>query len=268
MITSRAKAAWFLETGVRLDASYHLSEGRQAGYKVKMSPNGWKELGQITKRIFNGARFKRYYVEAEERGIPFMGNADMLKADLSSLKKISKVKTYNLSDLWFERGWTLISCSGTFGGTLGKAVYSTNDFVEKTGSQHIMRVVPDEEKIPGGYLYAFLASKYGYGLLTQSTYGSAIQHIEPHHVLGLPVPLLPEVEVNQIHRQIQQAVDFREEATRLMAQANNDLMRACSLSELTTDEYEYFGFHTGKRPVSTFTTRDVSATTLTASTLR
>jgi restriction endonuclease S subunit len=264
MITARAKAAWFTETGVRLDASYHLSEGRQAEYKIKQSPNGWKELGDVTKRIFNGGRPKRYYVDDVERGIPFMGNADMLKADFTSLKLISKTKTANLSDLWFEKGWTLLSRSGTYGGTLGKAVYATNDFVGKTGSEHIMRVVPDEDKIPGGYLYAFLASKYGYGLLTQNTYGSAIQHIEQHHVLDLPVPLLPESEVKQVHEWIEQSAGFREEATCLMRKAGEELMLACGLSELTANEYEYFGFHPASRPVSTFISRKVDATTLTA----
>ncbi len=260
MKTACAKSAWFDETGVRLDASYHLSEGRQARYKIERSPNGWKELGSVTARIFNGARFKRYYVEDAERGIPFMGNADMLKADLSALKRVSKVKTYNLNELWLEKGWTLISCSGTIGNT----VYSTSDFVSKTASQHIMRVVPNDAKIPGGYLYAFLTSKYGYGLLTQSTYGGVIQHIEPHHILDLPVPLLPEAELQQIHQSIEHAARLREEATRLMTRANEELMSACGLSKLTADDYEYFGVHPSTRPASIFTARKVEATTLAA----
>jgi type I restriction enzyme S subunit len=220
MKTASAKATWLDETGVRLDASYHLSEGRQAKIRVERSPYGWKELGRVSERIFNGARFKRYYVENPERGIPFMGNADMLKADFSALKRVSKVKTYNLNELWLKHGWTLISCSGTIGNT----VYSTEDFVGKTASQHIMRVVPNEKEILGGYLYAFLTSKYGAGLLTQGTYGGVIQHIEPHHVFGLPVPLLPEDLMLEVHQKIEQAAQLR-------ASANTALRVAVELLE-------------------------------------
>lgn len=212
MKIASAKAAWLDETGVRLDASYHLSDGRQAKIRIERSPYGWKSLGQVSERIFNGARFKRYYVENPERGIPFMGNADMLKADFSALKRVSKVKTYNLDELWLKQGWTLISCSGTIGNT----VYSTGDFIGKTASQHIMRVVPNDNEILGGYLYAFLTSKYGAGLLTQGTYGGVIQHIEPHHVLGLPVPLLPEDLMLEVHQKIEEAALLRVAANKAM----------------------------------------------------
>jgi hypothetical protein len=50
--------------GVFIFRAASLSEGKASW--VELSPNGWKELGKVTKRIFNGA-LKRYYVEAEER---------------------------------------------------------------------------------------------------------------------------------------------------------------------------------------------------------
>jgi type I restriction enzyme S subunit len=51
-----------------------------------------------------------------------------------------------------------------------------------------MRVVPDAEKIPPGYLYAYLSSKFGVPLVVGGTYGAIIQHIEPEHIANLPVP--------------------------------------------------------------------------------
>jgi type I restriction enzyme, S subunit len=220
MKTARAKASWLAETGVRLDAGYHLSEGRQARLLVERSPGGWATLGAVTKRIFNGPRFKRYYVQDAERGIPFMGNSDMLKADVSNLKLISKKHTRSLAELWLEKDWTLISCSGTIGNT----VFTTAEFEGKTASQHIMRVVPDTEKIPAGYLYAFLASKYGRGLLTQGTYGAVIQHIEPQHIAELPVPLLSEAEMRRIGNMVQEAGRLRVMAQELRGGGGNSLI--------------------------------------------
>lgn len=216
MMTIRSgSSAWFAETGIRLDASYHLSEGRQAKIQADKCPTGVKPLGRVTKAIFNGARFKRFYVDDSERGIPFMGSSDMMKSDFASLKYISKRLSRNVADLWVKKDWTLISCSGTIGNT----VYTNDDFEGKTASQHIMRVVADSERIYPGYLHAFLTSKYGYALLTQGTYGAVIQHIEPHHIANLPVPILPNAEQQAIHTAIETAARLRVEANALLTGA-------------------------------------------------
>lgn len=55
-------------------------------------------------------------------------------------------------------------------------------------SQHVMKVVPDPARIPPGYVYAFLSSRYGVPLVVSGTYGAIIQHIEPEHIADLPVP--------------------------------------------------------------------------------
>ncbi len=209
------KSTWFHDSDLRLDASFHLSEGRIAKIFIDKCPYEVDTLGNVTSKIFNGARFKRNYVEDKERGIPFMGSSDMLKSDLSSLKYLSKKLSKNLEDLWLEKDWTLVSCSGTIGNT----VYTNDDFVGKTASQHVMRIIANSQKIHSGYLHAFLSSKYGYNLLTQGTYGAVIQHIEPHHIKDLPIPLLPEKQQEEIHQLIVDAAQLRVEANRLLGQA-------------------------------------------------
>ncbi|RTQ45463.1 restriction endonuclease subunit S [Hymenobacter gummosus] len=216
MKTAVAKSGWLQETGVRFDAAYHLSEGRQARHLVESAPLGTVGLGEATKRIFYGGRAKRYYVDSPERGIPFMGSSDMLKADLSSIKYVSTKHTRDLEDSMLQAGWTLISRSGTIGNT----AFTTKDFEGKAASEHIIRVVPNG-KLPAGYLYAFLSSSFGYGLLTQGTFGAVIQHIEPDFVAEVPVPLLPEAQMQQIHADIEAASTLREQATQLLLDANN-----------------------------------------------
>jgi type I restriction enzyme S subunit len=52
----------------------------------------------------------------------------------------------------------------------------------------VVKVVPVPDRIPPGYLYAFLSSRYGVPLVVSGTYGAIIQHIEPEHIADLPVP--------------------------------------------------------------------------------
>ncbi|MFV0220363.1 restriction endonuclease subunit S [Empedobacter falsenii] len=206
--------SWIVDNSNRLDAKPYLSEGRIASIKVLKSPLGHEKLKDITFDIFNGPRFKRYYVEDPKKGVAFMGSSDMLKADLNNLKFISKKYSNNLEKLRLLEDWILVSCSGTIGNT----VYTNADFKDKTASQHIMRIIPSDVK-RAGYLYAYLSSKYGYNLLTQGTYGAVIQHIEPHHIEDLPVPILPEEKQQQIHQLIVDSANLRVEANKLLKEA-------------------------------------------------
>ncbi|WP_329806420.1 methylation-associated defense system restriction endonuclease subunit S MAD5 [Flavobacterium facile] len=221
------KNNWFSESDLRLDASYHLSEGRVTKLMINNCPYDIEPLQNVTNKIFNGARFKRYYVDNPEKGIPFMGSSDMLKTDLNGLKFISKKLSKNINSLKIEKDWILVSCSGT----IGKTVFSNVDFHNKTASQHIMRIVANK-KIQSGYLYAFLSSKYGYSLLTQGTYGAVIQHIEPNHIVDLPIPLIPDSKQIIIHNLIKEASNLQSEANNLLSEAENDFHSNNNISYL------------------------------------
>lgn len=216
MKVGKANFKWFSEGGVRLDSSYHLSEGRVYRKTLEKSPLGNKTIGEVSSDIFYGGRAKRVYVDNEKVGIPFMGSADMLRSDFSSLKYISKKLTKNLDAFLLNKEWTLISRSGTIGNT----AYVTEDFDGKAASEHIIRVVPNE-KIQSGYLYSFLSSKYGYMLMTQGTFGAVIQHVEPDYLSGLPIPILPESKQEEIHNLIVESSNLRVEANKLLKEATN-----------------------------------------------
>jgi len=211
MKTLIAKNSWLGINGSRLDASFHLSDGRLAKIKLERCPYEVVSLHEVTRDIFNGARFKRYYVQKKDKGIPFMGSSDMMKSDITGLKLISKRLTKNIDDLYIKKDWILVSCSGTIGNT----VYTNDDYHNKTASQHIMRIIANG-KLPSGYLYAYLSSKFGYSLLTQGTYGAVIQHIEPQHINDLPIPILPNLKQQQIHNLILSAAKLRVEANKFL----------------------------------------------------
>jgi type I restriction enzyme S subunit len=86
--------------------------------------------------------------------------------------------------------------------------YARDDMNGLACSEDVMRVVPNTDIIPSGYLYAFLSSRFGVPLVVSGTYGAIIQHIEPQHLADLPIPRLGKIE-EQAHELVQKAAELR-----------------------------------------------------------
>lgn len=214
MKTTKIKKSIFNESGIRFDASYHLSDGPVTKQKLNNSPYQTTTLSKVVISNFKGNIFKRSYVDNANYGFKFLTASDMMKIDINGGKYISKKYT-KIENLKLDEGWLLISRSGT----LGNIVYTNSDFKEIIGTDDLIRVIPDNKKIKSGYLYAFLASKFGYGLITQSGYGGVVQHIEPHHIEELPIPLIPEDKQSVIHDLIINASILKVEANKFLEEA-------------------------------------------------
>ncbi len=208
------KHKWFGESDLRLDASYHLSDGPLTKLKLKNSPYETTILSKETKDIFKGNIFKRTYVENSNVGYQFMTASDMMKNNIDSETFISKKYT-KLANLMLEKNWILVSRSGT----LGNTVFTNDDFEGVVGTDDLIRILPAEKNVLSGFMYAYLASRYGYGLLTQSGYGGVVQHIEPHHIENLPIPIFPKAKQKEINSLIIQASTLRVDANRAFNKA-------------------------------------------------
>ena len=229
----------------RFDASYHLSDGVLSRQIVHRTPYPVTTIGAASSRVFHAGRWKRAYVSNTNTGVALVGSSDMLKADLNTLKLISRRFTPDYSDKILEKGWILVSCSGT----IGNSVFTTQEHAGKLASQHVMRIVPNDQLV-AGYVYAFLSTHYGYNLLTQGTFGAVIQHIEPANVSSIPIPVMPDDFQLRIDGSIQKASTLREEAAELISSAERKLKDATGLEDLTVDDYDYFGPRNDTRQVS------------------
>jgi len=205
---------WFASADIRFDASFYCNEVNEYKLLLNKLPYSLGKVKDYASKIFYGGRAKRNYVSEPDRGIPFLSSSDMLKSDFSNVKYISKRLTGNKEELLLQKDWILISRSGTVGNT----VYTNNDFVNKAGSEHIIRVIPNRD-IKSGFLYSYLSSKFGYAFLTQGTFGAVIQHIEPEHIANIPVPIFPPEKQEAIHNLIVQAAELRVEANKMLANA-------------------------------------------------
>jgi type I restriction enzyme S subunit len=231
------------ESGRRLDASYHVSEGVKALHFIQQwadqpaqvpvpasrvlrdsamaySDRRVDALKEVCRPegIFIPGRFKRIYVDDPDHGEPWLSPSDMLKADLSDLRLISRKYTPSIESLRVYQGWLLLSRSGT----VGNLAYVREDMDGLVGSDDIIRIVADPEKIPPGYLYTFLTSPLGRALIEQKTYGAVVPHIEAHHVTDLPIPRLNWATEHQIHVSVEQAAALRVEANEELAGVNTE----------------------------------------------
>jgi len=206
------------KTAGRVDASYHVPivnaiVEHMKEYAAEVTTVGDK---RISKEIILPGRFKRVYVE-EGYGRVFIGGKQIHELDPVNKKYLSLVHHGDRisKQLELHEGMTLITCSGT----IGKVTLVGKHWENWTANQHIIRVIPASKDV-AGYLSVFLASEYGYPLITHYTYGSVVDEIDDNHVSSIPFPILKNAEVQQrINTLALQANEKRYEAYKLEQQA-------------------------------------------------
>lgn len=203
------RSAWLEEGGRRLDCNPYMSGALEARDTLERLPLT-ERLSTVTARIFHAGREARLWVDDAAHGVPFMGSSDIRVADFSALPLIAKRQVERNPLFTLGSGWTLITRSGT----IGRMAYARPDMEGMACSEHVLRVVPDAERIPPGYLYAFLSSRYGVPLVVSGTYGAIIQHIEPEHIAELPVPRFGSIFEQEVAQSIDAAAAARSAASK------------------------------------------------------
>lgn len=234
-------SSWIENNGRRLDCGPYMSGAIEAKELLKKIKT--ESLSSLTSGynggIYNGPQFVRNYVDDPAYGVPFLTTSTMLQADMTNLPMISAKDAHSakLSYLKVEGGMTLITCSGS----IGRMAYARKDMADCWSNQDIMKVVADPNKISSGYLYAFLSSRFGVPIVVSGTYGAIIQHIEPHHIAGLPVPRLGAVE-DQAHELIQRAADAQVESGELCKYAGSMVNEICGFPEKLAPAARIFAY--------------------------
>jgi type I restriction enzyme S subunit len=225
-------SSWLERDGRRLDCNPYMSGALEAKVLLESMPARKDKLQTLTRGglsgIFHAGRIKRMWVDSQEHGRPFLSSTEILQADLSNLPFISKKAVAENPRLPLHAGWTLITRSGT----VGRMAYARPDMEDCACSEDVLRVVPDAEKIPPGYLYAYLSSKFGVPIVVGGTYGAIIQHIEPEHIANLPVPRLGAAFETRVHGLVERAAQLRSEAAQLLIDATAELEKIAKLPHL------------------------------------
>lgn len=225
--------------GYRLDCSPYLGGALETKVLLEKLPLRKDTLKEVTTAIYHAGRESRQWVESPEYGVPFISGSDLQKVDLSNLPLISKRQVAKTPHFTIRAGYTLITRSGT----IGKMAYARRDMDGMACSEHVLRVVPDTEKIPSGYLYAYLSSKFGVALVVSGTYGSIIQGIEPEHLLrnDVVVPRLGDALEHEVHTLVEQSAELRTKASLEINEVTGSLREFLGLPRLTHTNVRGFG---------------------------
>src|SRR5206468_1325512 len=83
---------------------------------LEKSPSLKSTIGALSHDVLIGGRTKRNYVESAY-GTPFLSGKNLIQIRPSELKHVSNSETEDLEDMLLDRGWILITRSGTIGRT-------------------------------------------------------------------------------------------------------------------------------------------------------
>lgn len=214
----------------RLDASAYNAEAMAAYTKVKSYACGnvplWGENGLIN-NAFVGSRFKRIYT-SDESDIPFFLPSDIENIFPKASKHISRQTKANFDGLRVHKGMLLISCSGT----IGKSSLVGSALDGQVFSHDLLRIT-FHNPYDLGYVYAFLNTDIGLTLLRSNNYGAVIDHIEPEHLMNIPIPNAP-IELRQkIHDLITLSFDLRDQSNELIDRAQKTLYHELDLPPIS-----------------------------------
>lgn len=219
MKTKAVPISWVLEDEHRLDCGPFTRGGIEAKKMLEATHVPKDKLVRLTRGGLSGMYHvgmdKLRWVEGPNHGVPFLRSADILRNDLSEQPFISRQQVAGNPLFKCPPGTTLITRSGT----IGRMAYCRSDMAEMAISQDVLKVVPNNEKVLSGYLFAFLSSKFGVPLIVSGTFGSIIVHIEAENIAELPVPRLGAELERRTHDLVDVAAKNRTRAVDLLTQA-------------------------------------------------
>ena len=176
-------SGFLTESGeIRLDAGRYSPRLINAIRILRGSGLDLERLADITLKVFIPPRFKRVYVEAEH-GVPFLQGSHVVHFQPADLKYLSR-SSHRLEQWIVRSGWLLVTCSGT----IGRTIVCPPEWDGWAASQHILRIVPNEQKCPSGYLCAFLSSPLGQAQLIANIYGAVVDELTEEQAGGILVP--------------------------------------------------------------------------------
>jgi type I restriction enzyme S subunit len=193
----------------RLEGSFHdpvalAAEDQLRDLAVKVTTIG---DARVTREIRAITKFrKRVYVE--KGGIPLLSSKQIFQVDPVDVKKLAKgAHTKDLPEIQLEENMIAVTRSGTIGRVQIIPAY----MAQWTASEHATRFLAASDMNPG-YLYAWLASDYGYCLITRHSYGSVILEVDKEMFSSVPIPI-PEPSIrDEIGNLVLEANALRDKA--------------------------------------------------------
>ena len=163
--------------------------------------------------VMNPPVFKRQFCSPTERAVQYFQSSDVNIASESSSVFVYKPQAERIKAI-VHKGDILVTGFGTIGNA--RLISRHQDGV--CYANNVARIRTKGEVL-NGYIYAFMASKYGSAQLNKNASGSVVRYIEAP---GIKKVLIPNTRVSfqqEVDDLIQKSARLREEATRLLETA-------------------------------------------------
>lgn len=157
--------------------------------------------------IFYPGRHKRNYIDgSNENAVPFYSGTQILQIRPFDIK----YQPYNYKSArnhFVKKDWILITRSGS----TGRVVMVTDSIAGSMVTEHVIRVIVDDDIIDPYYVYAYLATEnIGKVLLEKGIYASVVDHITPDFVSTIPIPRLAPEKEKEIAEKVRKSEEFRD----------------------------------------------------------
>lgn len=205
-------AHWLFSGENRLDGGYYAQEATAASRILQDSGFEIKLLKDLTSQLYYPGRFKRIYAKSKRDGIPFLTASEMLQFRPESQEYLAN--SANSAMYQVPENFILVTRSGT----VGRCVIVGKRLSRFAITDDAIRV--ETKDLPTGYVYAYLSTWIGQALISKDQYGSAIKHLEPHHLEKIPAPIVSPKEQAQISQEVIKAFELRDEANNLLDEAD------------------------------------------------
>lgn len=211
MKASKIKSNFIFED-VRFNASYFLNEDAMNSMKLESNRDRCVDLEEVAD-VWNPPIFKRQFCEKTEKSIPYCQSSDVTNQLEGSDVYIYKEQAVKVNSV-VKENQILVTGFGTIGNT--RLVNELSAGISY--ANNVCRIEPNE-KLPFGFIYAFLTSKYGRSQLNKNASGSVVRYIEAPGIKKTLIPVLSAEIQQQIHQLIVEASELRVEANRLLNEA-------------------------------------------------
>lgn len=218
------------DESLRLEANIYATDAAQAKIKVTHNRYGYVLLKEMVDTCSYPNRFKRNYISSL-KGMPFFMPSQMQEINPKPYKFIATQAIKNLGELVVQKNTLLITRSGT----VGKVMLVNKSLENGLFSDDIIRL-KTKKIFDLSYIYTFFLSKTGNQIIQSMNYGSVIKHIEPEHLLGLPIPNPPESIKQHIHDLITRSFELRDQSNALLNQASQLFKNALQLPDISDFE--------------------------------
>jgi len=214
---------------LRLDASAYDPEA--SAVRGVIAKGFHEELRRLCKEIIYIGKVYRVPVEDKRFGAPLLSGKDLVMIRPAGEKFLSVLNAKHIERCRLHHNWVLVSCSGN----IGRVAMCYRNFEGYVGSEHMLRVICNENTINPFYVSAFLSSSYGQAQMQAATYGSVIPEFSKDQ-LGHLLIAIPGDRGKAIGTIVKSAYDKKADASALEDEAIHIFETAIEEGKETTEK--------------------------------